>query len=158
MTMSLERHQRSPWNGEAPTVRGLREATPANPNGLQKRKREQAIAALLAHGTIQEAAASVQIGYRTLERWMSQPDFAEEYRRAQEQMLDAAVNVLRRASLTFAETLVEVAEDKTVPPVVRLAAAGRGLEVLMRIHGKAGLERQLDELELVVARLEGEAR
>jgi hypothetical protein len=151
--------QRLFWKGDnRPTVRSLREATPAHPNGLQQRKREQAIAALLASGSIHDAAASVQIGYRTLERWLSQPDFQEDYRKAQEQMLDTAVNVLRRASTTFATTLVTVCEDDSVPPVVRLAAAARGLDILMRIHGKAALERELDELEQAVARLESETR
>jgi hypothetical protein len=152
-------HQRLFWKGDArPTARSLREATPARPNGLSQRKREQAILALVSCRTVQDAATEAGIGDRTLQRWLTQPDFQEDYRRAQEQMLDVAMNVLRRASLSFAETLVTVCQDPDVPAVVKLAAASRGLDILMKIHGKASLERELDELEAVVSRLEGEAR
>jgi hypothetical protein len=37
-----------------------------------------------------------------------------------------------------------------------LAACARGLEIVLRIHGMGNLERQIDELETAIGRLQGE--
>ena len=137
----------------SPTVRDLRHV---NPNGLSKRKREQAISALLSLRTIQEAADEAGVGHRTLTRWLTEADFQEAYQRAQATMLQAAVNVLRHAGVTFAQVLVEVAQDKSVPAVVRVTAASRGLELLMRSHGYSDIERKLTELEADVDQIQAE--
>jgi hypothetical protein len=121
-----------------------------------QRKREIAISCLLSSRTVAEAAERCDLGERTLRRWMTQPDFQEHYRQAKTEALEGAINVLHTASGSFAAGLVELAQDKTIPPVVRLAACARGLEIVLRIHGQGNLERQMDELEQTIARLEGE--
>ncbi len=46
------------------------------------RKKEEAIAALLNHRTIDEAAAAAKISAKTLLRWMKEPEFDTAYRAA----------------------------------------------------------------------------
>ena len=46
------------------------------------RKKEQAIAALLSHRTIEDAAKAVGISFATLKRWMKLPEFNAEYLQA----------------------------------------------------------------------------
>ncbi|MBI3909994.1 MAG: hypothetical protein HY320_03565 [Armatimonadetes bacterium] len=46
------------------------------------RKREQAIAALLAEPTVGAAAGAAGVGYATLRRWLALPEFDAEYRAA----------------------------------------------------------------------------
>ena len=46
------------------------------------RKKEAAIAALLAERNLAEAARVVGIDLSTLKRWLRRPEFIEEYRRA----------------------------------------------------------------------------
>jgi len=69
------------------------------------RKREFAIAALLEKATLAEAAASVGMGERTLRRWLSDPQFAAEYRAAQRQAIDLAIAGLKQATGEAVATL-----------------------------------------------------
>jgi hypothetical protein len=46
------------------------------------RKQEEAIAALLTHRNIEEAAGAAGIGARTLLRWLKIPEFQAAYRQA----------------------------------------------------------------------------
>lgn len=101
-----------------------------------------------------EAATKVQISHRTLVRWLTQPEFQAAYREAQQGLLNDAMNVLRRASTGFARTVEQVANDAALPPATRLAAAARGLEMVLKVHGQAEIERRLTELEEIVMRLE----
>jgi hypothetical protein len=140
-----------------PTVSEVRSALPMNNNHHQHavRKRETAIACLLNSRSVAEAAERCDLSLRTLQRWMAQPDFQEHYRRAKDEALEGSINMLRAASASFAAGLVELAGDRTIPPVVRLAACSRGMEIILRIHGQGDLERRYSELAEIVTRLEG---
>jgi len=140
------------------TVAEVRRAVPMNNNNHQRtvHKRETAIACLLSSRSMTEAAERCALSLRTLQRWLTQPDFQEHYRRAKEEALECSVNMLRTASSTFAAGLVELAGDREIPSAVRLAACIRGMEIILRIHGMGDLERRYDELAEIVTRLEGE--
>jgi hypothetical protein len=71
-------------------------------------KREMAVACLLTSRSMTEAAERCDLGIRTLQRWMLQPDFQERLRQAKAQALDGAINVLHTASGSFAAGLVEL--------------------------------------------------
>ena len=45
-------------------------------------KMEQAIAALLSHRSVEEAARAIGVGVNTLSRWMKQPEFEAALREA----------------------------------------------------------------------------
>jgi len=71
----------------------------------KSRKRDLAIAALLAKATLAEAAASVGVSEKTLRRWLQDPDFAAEHRAAQRQAVDLAIARLKQATGEAVATL-----------------------------------------------------
>lgn len=111
------------------------------------RKQQQAIAALLTATSLDAAAIQCGIAEKTLWRWTQDPEFAAAYRKAQQRLLESAINALRQAALTFADTLRIVAADATAPPASRATAARSGLEILLKAASVEDLERRLSELE-----------
>jgi hypothetical protein len=69
------------------------------------RKAEQAIAALLEHPTMAEAARSCGVSERSLWRWLQRDDFQKRYREAQRAVVDSAITKLQAATLRAVETL-----------------------------------------------------
>lgn len=121
-------------------------------------KRERAVIALLECRTVAQAATEADIGERTLQRWLAEPSFQQGYKEAQRRLLDGALNTLHRHASSFADVIAQAAEDASVPIAIRLGAAVKGLEVLLRIHNHADLEYQLTQLEETVSQLTIEAR
>src|ERR1700685_758603 len=62
------------------------------------RKQEQAVAALLAHRSIEEAARTAGIGVNTLLRWMKEPEFDKAYRKARRAAFGQSTARLQQAS------------------------------------------------------------
>jgi len=116
-------------------------------------RRERAIIALLECRTVQQAASKADIGERTLQRWLAESSFQQEYREAQRRVLEGAINTLHRHAGDFADVITLAARDESVPMALRLGAASKGLEVLLRIHDHADLEYQLSGLEEAVTQL-----
>ncbi len=69
------------------------------------RKAEQAIAALLEHPTIAEAAKACGISERSLWRWLQRDDFQKRYRAAQRAVVDSAISELQAATKEAVTTL-----------------------------------------------------
>ena len=69
------------------------------------RREEQAIAALLAHPTVPEAAAEAGVSAPTLYRWLQQPEFQASYRAARQQLVEVAIARLQQAAAQAVETL-----------------------------------------------------
>jgi DNA-binding MurR/RpiR family transcriptional regulator len=69
------------------------------------RKAEQAIAALLEHPTIAEAARACGVSERSLWRWLQRPDFQKRYREAQRAIVDGAIGELQAATVEAVKTL-----------------------------------------------------
>ena len=87
------------------------------------RKREQAIAALLSHGTIEAAADAVGIAEVTLRRWMKDSGFRAEYLEARRLAMAQATSQLQQLSSAAANALKAVIEDTSAPHSARVAAA-----------------------------------
>ena len=51
-------------------------------------KKEQAIAALLSHRNVEEAARAIRISANTLQRWIKEPEFDAAYREARRTAFD----------------------------------------------------------------------
>jgi hypothetical protein len=111
------------------------------------RKKELAIAALLAFPTLTEAAASCGIGESTLRRWLADETFARFYRLERTAMLKGTVNLLRQRSVGAVETLAEVANDKALPAGARVSAARSLIELAIKGAEMQDLEERLGELE-----------
>ncbi len=111
----------------------------------KSRKREGAIAALLAHPTIAGAATAAGVSEATLLRWLKEPEFAAEYRASRRQAVEVAIALLQKASGAAVATLVSVMQDTEKPGNVRLMAARSVLDMAFK-----GMEMQDMEVRLAV--------
>lgn len=115
-------------------------------NSLTRRK-EQAIAALLSHKNLTDAARECKISQRTLRRWLRNKSFFRRYDQERRLLLDTTINVLKAAGAGAVETLVAIAQNKKSPASARVSAASRILEFGFRSHELVSLERRISQLE-----------
>jgi hypothetical protein len=87
------------------------------------RKQEEAIAALLSHRGIEEAARASGVGYKTLLRWLEIPEFQQRYLEARRKAVQQAIARLQQATGAASLTVLKLMTDPSVPPAVRLRAA-----------------------------------
>jgi len=111
------------------------------------RKKEQAIAALLSHRNMEEAARAVGIGANTLLRWMKEPDFDALYREARRLSFWQSIARLQHGSTAAATTLLKVMVDPTVPPSTRVRAAESVLNHAAKAIELEDIEERVSELE-----------
>jgi hypothetical protein len=109
------------------------------------RKIEQAVAALLQHATIALAAEALGISERSLRTWMARDDFRKAYQAARRQLLDDAVKVLQRASVTAVATLIK--QLNAPRPADAIKAADSILGWTFKGHELLDLEGRLAALE-----------
>jgi len=83
------------------------------------RKREEAIAALLTHRNVEEAARAVGITPNTLVRWLKVPEFNDAYRLARRMAFGQAIGRLQQASSAAVTTLLKLTVDPNAPAAVR---------------------------------------
>ena len=86
------------------------------------RKREEAIAALLTHRTIEEAAHAIKVAPNTLLRWMKDPEFDQAYREARRVAFGHSVARLQQASTAAVSTLLKVMIDPNSPASAKVRA------------------------------------
>ena len=113
------------------------------------RKQEAAIVGLLTAPTMEEAARSAGISGPTLWRWLQDPAFQAEYRKARRQAVEHATAQLQQLSSAAATALREVVEDTQAPHSARVAAARvifemaqRGVEIEDLAERIAALEQK----------------
>jgi hypothetical protein len=112
-----------------------------------EQKMEQAIAALLSHRNVEDAARAVGVSVNTLRRWMQVPGFQAACREARRKILSQAIGQLRNAAGAAAKTVLKIMVDPTVPAGIRLRAA----EVVLDQAVKAG---KMEEIADRLAKLE----
>jgi hypothetical protein len=110
---------------------------------------EQAVAALLTHRNVEEAAKAVGISTRTLIRWMKEPEFQAPFREARRLAYSQAVAKLQQGTTAAATTLIKVLLDQQTPASVRVRAAECILNHSLRALEFEDLEARVAELELV---------
>ena len=111
------------------------------------RKKEAAIAALLTHRNIDEAAKAVGISAPTLIAWMKVPEFDQAYREARRDAFRQSVARLQQASGAAVTTLLKVMVDGAAPASTRLRAAD-----IVLAHTSKAIE--IEDIEARVAELE----
>jgi hypothetical protein len=111
------------------------------------RKKEQAIAALLSHRGLEEAAKAVGIGVTTLRRWMRLPEFRAEYLQARRDVLSQAHARIQQNSGAAASVLLKLMADPTTPASVRARASQSILELAHKSLEQDDLEVRLSRLE-----------
>ena len=121
--------------------------TPKRPRRRLSRRAEQAIAALLEHGTQEKAAAAAGISPVTLWRLQRKPAFRKALFEARSDAFSHTISRLQHASSAAATTLLRVMVDASVPAASRVRAAQYVLESAARGIGLKDLEIRLRELE-----------
>jgi transposase-like protein len=119
-------------------------------HGSKIRKKEQAVAALLACGTIDEAARAVGISPATLLRWTKDPDFAKEYAEARRAAVAQAIGTIQHLTLVATATLRVVMEDADAPASARVSASKTVLETAIDAIELQDIQDRLAALERLV--------
>jgi transposase-like protein len=110
-------------------------------------KMEQAIAALLSHRSVEEAARAVGISANTLLRWIKEPEFEAAWREARRTAFSQAIRRLQDFTGAAVTTVLKIMLDPNAPAGTRLRAA----EVVLEQGTKA---TEMEDLEDRVAKLE----
>ena len=87
------------------------------------RKKEQAIAALLAQPSVAEAARVAGIGHQTLLRWMKNQEFSTRYKAARRAEYRQSMARLRQGATAAAATILKIMFDRRAKAATRLNAA-----------------------------------
>src|SRR5271167_3552766 len=103
-------------------------------------KMEPAIAALLSHRNVEDAARAVGISVNALRRWMQVPEFQAACREARQKILSQAIGQLQNAAGAAAKTVLKIMVDPTVSAGIRLRAA----EIVLEHATRAG---EIDQTE-----------
>ncbi len=110
-------------------------------------KKEQAIAALLSHRNVEEAARAVGISANTLQRWTKDPEFEAAYREARRTASCQSIARLQDASGAAVTTVLKIMLDSKVSAGTRLRAA----EIVLAQTAKA---IEIEDIDVRVAELE----
>lgn len=112
-------------------------------------KQQRAIVALLdPRNSTQEAAArAAGVGYRTLQRWLTEPAFVHALRQAEGQAVDAATRRLLSLQSVAISVFGRVLTDKDIAPSVRLRAAQQVIDFSIRLTELRSIEERLTALE-----------
>jgi transposase-like protein len=112
-------------------------------------KMEQAIAALLSHKSMEDAARAVGVSTNTLLRWMKESEFRALYQAARRLAFSQSLGRLQEASGAAVTTTLKIMLDANAPPGIRLRAAAivfeqaaKAVEVEMLGHRLAQRERK----------------
>src|SRR5258708_30694063 len=111
------------------------------------RKEEDAIAALLTQGNIEEAARAAGIGTRTLLRWMKLAEFQKSCREARRAAFGQAIARLQQGTSAVATTLLKLLIEPNTPASVRARVADS-------IFNHAAKAIEIEDIEARVAELE----
>jgi hypothetical protein len=100
------------------------------PGGSKKHRREQAIAALLSEPTVEAAATTSGVSYRTLKGWLRQSAFRAAYLRARQEVLDGTISKVVSASVRAVDVLAAALDAPRISD--RIKAAGLILQYATR--------------------------
>jgi hypothetical protein len=87
------------------------------------RKKEAAIAALLSERNQAEAARAAGINLSTLKRWMREPEFIQDYRRARWEVVEQGYARIQQNTPAAASVLLKLMVDPATPASGRIRAA-----------------------------------
>lgn len=110
-------------------------------------KMETSIVGLLTQPTVEEAATHAGISGPTLWRWMQEPGFQVEYRKARRQAMGQAVAQLEQASSLAVKALKEIIQDTSAATSARVTAARTVLEIGLKAIELEDLAGRAEELE-----------
>jgi len=108
-------------------------------------KKDKALVALLTYPTQKAAANAAGISDDTLRRYLRDPDFQAEYRRARDNMISEATAGAQQALSPALSVLKEIVEDKNQSTTARIQAARALLEYGLRLTEITDILRDLED-------------
>ena len=116
-------------------------------SGLTARQ-EKALAALLDHPTIRDAARASQIGERTLYRWLAEdPRFKDAYAAVRRARLQQSIGRLQQTADDVVAALYQIVNDPDATSSSRVAAGKTLLTFLFKGVELNDLQQRLEALE-----------
>ncbi len=120
-------------------------------------KQEQALAALLTHRSMKEAALAAGVSETTLWRYTRDDKFSRRLRAARREAFDHTVTQLQAASGEAVAVLRELMAKEDAPAAARISAARTVLDYAARAVERDELKGRIDELEKFILRRQEEA-
>jgi hypothetical protein len=115
------------------------------------RKMDRAVLALLSSRNLEEAAQSIGVSPKTLQRWQKLPEFERAFREARRTAFGQQMARLQQASVPAVTTLLKILVDPSAPLAVKARCAYYVLD-----QNRRGVETE--EIEARVAALERVAK
>lgn len=116
-------------------------------NGNINPRQRAAIAALMSSPTVKAAAEKVNVGSRTLYRWMANPEFQAALQAAEDETMAEAARLLLAGHTQALATLAALMKNARNEQVRRQSAKD-WLDLWLRVHELRSLEKRLIELEI----------
>ena len=107
----------------------------------------KAVEALISYDTVAAAATACGLARDTIYRYLKDPLFDHELKKAKRTMVDQAVTSLQRSCKDAAAALAQICKDKDSPPSARVSAAREILSQTMKAIEIEGIEERLKSLE-----------
>jgi len=115
------------------------------------RNQKRAIAALLKHRKIEDAARACGLNERTLYRWLADDtNFQAALAQAEGLAIDTATRQLVQLQDAAVDTLRQTMRDKAAAPGVRLRAAQAVLDYLLKLRELRNIEQRISRLEALL--------
>lgn len=108
-------------------------------------KQEKALSALLTTATYADAAKAIGVSERSIQRWMTDPEFASAYAELRRGLVNQALDLLAKNALQAAGRLVEL--NDSAHPGVQLRAVLATLTLAREHSALADIEQRLAALE-----------
>lgn len=107
----------------------------------------KAIAYLLTERDTLAASKAAGVSYRTLNRWLDNPNFKAELREASTAAIENAVIQLSELTVLAVGVLREIMTDKEASPGTRVQAANIALARFLDLRESQELEKRIAALE-----------
>jgi len=124
----------------------------ASQNGLKPRQ-VAGLEVLLCGGNMTEAAKAAGISPRTLERWLTRPEFSGALQAMQTTVLKSITSRLTGLAGKAVDTLAELLSSEGVSDAIKVRVAVAALDSVMKWRQGVALEERLATLEKEVTRI-----
>jgi len=112
-----------------------------------ERKKRLAIAALLTHRSVEDAAGAVDLNHSTLLKWLKVPAFLKEYRAARREVVNQSVARLQQTMGAAGTVMLKLMTDPNVSAAVKLRAAECVFDRTIKGIELEDIEERVSELE-----------
>ena len=117
----------------------------------KNRKQEAAVAALLSHATLSQAASAIGIDESSLRRWLQDPAFKQRYYQARADLLQHSLGHLAEGLVEAAIVLRVIMRSSETPASARVAAAKALFDLALKDRAVQDYEERIAALEAAQA-------